>query len=71
MMFDLKYHGVVVPVVHTGDVPDLFKPKIPVVLEGAFDGGTYRSDRMLLRHDATYDEKHGTRTRQAERDART
>jgi cytochrome c-type biogenesis protein CcmE len=71
MTFDLKYHGAVVHVVHTGDVPDLFQPKIPVVLEGAFDGDTYRSDRMLLRHDSTYDEEHRSRTRQAERDART
>ena len=71
MQFDLKYEDVVVPVVHTGDVPALFKPAIPVVLEGAFDGDVYRSDRMLLKHDETYDEEHEDRTREAERDARS
>ncbi len=73
MEFDLKFRGVQVHVVHTGDVPDLFKPSIPVVLEGHFQDGstTYRSDRMLLRHDSTYDEEHEDRTRDAERDARS
>lgn len=71
MTFDLKYHGAVVHVVHTGDVPDLFKPSIPIVLEGAFSGTTYHSDQMLLRHDATYDEEHKTRNREAEKDAKT
>jgi cytochrome c-type biogenesis protein CcmE len=71
MEFDLKYHDVVVHVVHTGDVPSLFKPAIPVVLEGSFRGDTYRSDRMLLKHDETYDEDHKSRTREAEQDART
>ena len=71
MEFDLKYHDVVVHVVHRGDVPSLFKPAIPVVLEGAFDGDVYRSDRMLLKHDSTYDEKHRTRTSEAQQDARS
>ena len=71
MEFDLKYDDVVVHVVHTGDVPAQFKPAIPVVLEGAFDGDVYRSDRMLLKHDETYDEEHEGRTREAERDARS
>jgi len=71
MIFDLKYHGVKVHVVHSGDVPDLFKPAIPVVLEGKFsNGGVYRSDRMLLRHDATYDEKNQGRNRDAQKDAK-
>ena len=69
MTFDLKYHGVKVHVVHSGDVPDLFKPAIPVVLEGKFSGDVYRSDRMLLKHDATYDEKNKSRNRDAEKDA--
>lgn len=68
--FDLRYGSKSVHVIHRGDVPDLFKPSIPVVLEGSFDrDGVYRSDRMLLRHDSTYDEKHGDRTREAKRDA--
>jgi cytochrome c-type biogenesis protein CcmE len=71
MEFDLKYRDAVVHVVHTGDVPSLFKPAIPVVLEGAFQGDTYHSDRMLLKHDETYDEEHKSRTREAEQDARS
>jgi len=68
--FDLRYGDATVHVVHRGDVPDLFKPSIPVVLEGTFDTrGVYRSDRMLLRHDSSYDEQHRNRTRDAERDA--
>lgn len=68
--FDLRYGDATVHVVHRGDVPDLFQPSIPVVLEGSFDSkGVYRSDRMLLRHDSSYDEKHANRTRDAERDA--
>jgi cytochrome c-type biogenesis protein CcmE len=70
MAFDLKYHGVEVHVVHTGDVPDLFKPSIPVVLEGHFDGKIYRSDQMLLRHSPQYDAQHKTRDRQADQDAK-
>ncbi|MCC6225465.1 MAG: cytochrome c maturation protein CcmE [Microthrixaceae bacterium] len=71
MEFDLKYRDAVLHVAHRGDVPDLFKPSIPVVLEGTFaeDGREYRSDRMLLRHDSSYDEKHQDRKRQAEQDA--
>jgi cytochrome c-type biogenesis protein CcmE len=70
MAFDLKYHGVEVHVVHTGPVPDLFKPSIPVVLEGHFSGNTYDSDDMLLKHSPDYDVKHKTRDRQADRDAK-
>lgn len=67
--FDLKFRDAQIHVVHRGDVPDLFKPSIPVVLEGSFSGDEYRSDRMLLRHDSTYDEEHRDRKRQAEQDA--
>jgi cytochrome c-type biogenesis protein CcmE len=70
MAFDLKYHGVEVHVVHTGDVPDLFKPSIPVVLEGHFSGKVYKSDQMLLRHSPEYDTKHKSRDRQADQDAK-
>ncbi len=70
MAFDLKYNGVEVHVVHTGDVPDLFKPQIPVVLEGHFQGKTFDSDQMLLRHSPEYDAKHPTRDREADQDAK-
>jgi cytochrome c-type biogenesis protein CcmE len=71
--FDLKYNGKVVKVTHTGEPPELFGPQIPIVLEGAFassaTGAVYRSDRMLIRHDSTYDEKNQKNVRDAERDA--
>src|SRR5690348_8959810 len=35
---------------HQGDPPELFKPNIPVVLEGHFQGTTFRSDRILVKH---------------------
>ncbi len=69
--FVIKYKGAQVPVRHVGDPPELFGPKIPVVLEGAFsaDGEQFRSDEILIRHDATYDEENKDRVREADQDA--
>ena len=39
---------------HVGDPPELFKPNIPVVLEGHFNGQTYESDRILVKHTEEY-----------------
>lgn len=47
-------HGGLVNVVHDGDVPELFEPGIPVVMEGRWDGERYRSDRILVRHTSEY-----------------
>lgn len=46
--------GAEVPVVHDGDVPELFQPDIPVVLEGRWDGDRFRSDRILVKHTSEY-----------------
>ena len=54
---------------HVGDPPELFGPKIPVVLEGTFQGDRFESDQILIRHDNTYDEKNPDRIKQADRDA--
>lgn len=70
MRFVLRFGDGEVTVEHRGEVPALFKPAIPVVLEGSFVGDVFRSDRMLLRHDDTYDEEHPDRQADAERDAR-
>ncbi|MFM7062082.1 MAG: cytochrome c maturation protein CcmE, partial [Actinomycetes bacterium] len=69
--FVIKYKGAQVPVRHVGDPPELFGPQIPVVLEGAFAAGgdRFRSDEILVRHDATYDEKNEDRVREADQDA--
>ncbi len=54
--FDVEFHCEVVHVRHDGDPPELFKPGIPVVLEGAFaaSGDTYESDRILVKHTSEY-----------------
>jgi len=46
--------GALVPVVHDGEVPELFQPGIPVVMEGRWEGDRYRSDRILVRHTSEY-----------------
>ncbi len=67
--FTITYKGVEVPVQHAGDPPELFGPEIPVVLEGTFEGGAFRSDQILIRHDNTYDEENPERIKDAEKDA--
>ncbi|MBS1836279.1 MAG: cytochrome c maturation protein CcmE [Actinobacteria bacterium] len=69
--FLLRFDGKQITVSHIGDPPELFGPKIPVVLEGTLDGATFHSDTILVRHDSTYDEKNPGRVRDAERDATT
>jgi len=67
--FVLTFNGEQVTVHHTGEPPDLFGPKIPVVLEGKFVGDVFQSDRILIRHDNNYDETNQERIRDAEKDA--
>ena len=59
--FTIENRGVTVPVVHTGDQPELFKPGIPVVLEGRFQGQAFASDRIMVKHSEDYIAKHPTR----------
>jgi cytochrome c-type biogenesis protein CcmE len=68
--FTITYQGVEVPVDHTGDPPQLFKPGEPVVLQGHFahtGQHLFLSDQMLVKHDATYTAKNGARLTQAEK----
>ncbi len=46
--------GATVEVAHQGDPPELFRPGIPVVLEGKFQGDHFSSDRIMVRHSETY-----------------
>jgi cytochrome c-type biogenesis protein CcmE len=57
--FDVVYDDVAVTVHHVGDPPELFRPGIPVVLEGRWDssGEFFASDRMLVKHDADYESR--------------
>jgi len=59
--FNIESKGTVVPVSHTGDPPELFKPGIPVVLEGHFQGDTFASDRIMVKHSEDYVAKHPSR----------
>jgi cytochrome c-type biogenesis protein CcmE len=52
--FILTKNNVEVPVQHKGDPPELFRPGIPVVLEGRFQGDHFSSDRILVKHSETY-----------------
>ena len=52
--FILSKNNVEVPVRHEGDPPELFRPGIPVVLEGHFQGDTFASDRIMVKHSETY-----------------
>jgi cytochrome c-type biogenesis protein CcmE len=52
--FTLTKNNVQVPVQHKGDPPELFRPGIPVVLEGRFQGDHFSSDRILVKHSETY-----------------
>jgi len=57
--FDVAYNGVEVEIAHTGTPPDMFEPGIPVVLEGRWraDAPVFDSDRMLVKHDESYEAK--------------
>ena len=59
--FEIINAGETVSVVHRGDPPELFKPGIPVVLEGRWDGDVYASDRILVKHTSEYREQNPDR----------
>lgn len=56
--------GVEVPVVHHGDPPELFQDGIPVVLEGHWQGRTYESDRIMVKHTTEYRKQNPDRVQQ-------
>jgi cytochrome c-type biogenesis protein CcmE len=59
--FEIISAGETVPVLHRGDPPELFKPGIPVVLEGHWDGDVYASDRIMVKHTTEYRERNPDR----------
>jgi cytochrome c-type biogenesis protein CcmE len=67
--FTIAFNDVKVAVHHVGDPPELFKPGIPVVLEGRWQAGTnppvFDSDRILIKHSAQYRAKHPDRVTNA------
>jgi cytochrome c-type biogenesis protein CcmE len=46
-----------------GDPPQLFRANVPVVLEGHFQGTTFQSDRILVKHSEDYREDHKDRVK--------
>jgi cytochrome c-type biogenesis protein CcmE len=65
--FVIANNGASVRVLHHGDSPQLFKPGIPVVLEGRFDpSGTFASDRIMVKHTESYSAQHPDRVKTAE-----
>ena len=61
--FSVANNGVVVPVVNSGYPPQLFQPGIPVVLEGSFNGSTFDSDLIMVKHSSDYSAAHPNRVR--------
>ena len=61
--FRITAKGVEVAVRHRGDPPELFQPDIPVVLEGRWQGTTFESDRIMVRHSSEYREDNPDRVR--------
>ena len=59
--FTLAGKTATVPVLHEGDPPEMFKPGIPVVLEGRFEGDHFASDRILVKHSESYVAEHPER----------
>jgi cytochrome c-type biogenesis protein CcmE len=70
--FDVEFHCDVVHVRHQGDPPELFKPGIPVVLEGHFaapPSDVYESDKIFVRHTSEYRVEERDRLELAEQEA--
>jgi cytochrome c-type biogenesis protein CcmE len=58
VLFTIFGPGQAVNVVSSGSPPQLFKPGIPVVLEGHWQGDTYMSNLIMVKHTASYTEAH-------------
>lgn len=70
--FTVTFNGADIEVVHRGDPPDLFRPGLPVVLEGHFSEDTvdgaplYESNRILVKHSEEYEAENNDRIADAE-----
>jgi cytochrome c-type biogenesis protein CcmE len=75
VLFQVSYNGVIVDVSHVGDPPELFRPGVPVVLEGAWsdDDEAFHSDRIMVKHDEENEsqEQYDERLRDAEENGET
>lgn len=66
--FTVAFNGARVDVHHDGSPPEMFKPGIPVVLEGRWDdtGRWFDSDRILVKHSEEYEAKNQDRIKEAD-----
>ncbi len=79
VVFVATFNGAEIEVVHQGDPPELFRPGMPVVVEGRWDpagadaSGRYlfSSDRMLIKHDDEYEAEHSDRIDEADQGGKT
>lgn len=68
--FEVEYGCERVRVHHSGAEPELFKPGIPVVLEGEWGEGkeVYEADRIIVRHTEEYTQEERDRLERAEQE---
>jgi cytochrome c-type biogenesis protein CcmE len=52
--FELTEGGATAPVSFSGSPPDLFSDCAPVVVEGQWEGTTFVSDELLIKHGSDY-----------------
>ncbi len=52
--FKVTEGGATASVFHRGDPPELFKDGAPVVCEGRWDGDSFESDRIMIKHGSEY-----------------
>jgi cytochrome c-type biogenesis protein CcmE len=57
--FEVTDGRVTLPVAHQGAPPQLFQEGVGVVVEGTWDGTTFHSDTMLVKHDEQYRSEDG------------
>jgi cytochrome c-type biogenesis protein CcmE len=52
--FTISYLNVRAQVIDDREPPELFKPGVPVVLEGHWSGNVFQSDLIMVKHTAIY-----------------
>jgi cytochrome c-type biogenesis protein CcmE len=52
--FTVESGGVEIPVVHSGVPSQMFSAGIGVIVEGVWDGDTFRSNTLIVKHDEEY-----------------
>jgi cytochrome c-type biogenesis protein CcmE len=64
VQFSITANGVTVPVVSSESPSQLFKPGIPVVLDGHWQGTVFQGSHIMVKHTASYVEAHPDRVKQ-------